>query len=293
MHEAFLCCNITFPCEVTLMKTEIKAFLLLRRELFTWTRSIHTQSNDRRLGRGPRDGWWCRISNVNVRTWGEQLHRVQRQPLQQKKEDLPQTASKKRQDEEKKLSCKLLSVTAVPVFSPSKSSITIKVLIVFKGKCRESLPGLKSQPPVCPIQLQTGHQTSMLSFLRPWGSCQCYFALPDTLQWTWQSSTLIRVSYGELLRWTSRGAAIKLSPQLHHHRADCHNQANQKRTYMYSIFRFLSNSHSQHTRAAAGDVCVTEREREKEKEREKESPCAGVCITSCKQWRSLTAIGHF
>lgn len=124
------------------------------------------------------------------------------------------------------VSCRLLSVTAVPVFSPSKSSIRIKVLIVFKGKCRKSLLGLKSQPPVCPIQLQTGHQTSMLSFLGPRGSCQCYFPLPDTLQWTWQSSTLMRVSYSELLRWTSRGAAIKLSPQLHHHRADCPNQAN-------------------------------------------------------------------
>lgn len=52
----------------------------------------------------------------------------QRQPLQQKEENLLQTASKKRQDEEKKkqtLSGKLLSITAGPLFSPSKSSIIL------------------------------------------------------------------------------------------------------------------------------------------------------------------------
>lgn len=86
--------KFAFPCEVTIIKTEIKVFLLPRWKLFT-RRSIHTGSNDRRLERGQRDGWWCRISNVNVRTRGEQLHRVQLQPLQRNEEALGKMRGKK------------------------------------------------------------------------------------------------------------------------------------------------------------------------------------------------------
>lgn len=73
---------------------------------------------------------------------------------------------------------------------------------------------------------QTGHQPSIDYGLGPWGSCHSYFALPDTPQWAWQPSALARGSHSQLLRSTSGGAAIKLWPQLHHHRADCCKQAN-------------------------------------------------------------------